>query len=188
MKVSFDEVSIAQLQSCGGNCSRNHQTRLAEEVLVVLPALATKRHYQRRLSATACTSAALRVVRWRGRYVTQMHDIQIAYVHAQFHRWRAKQRGKIASTEACLAILAQLHWNLPGMRSAFDANQSSGRFPIKLREELVRLAFSRVEAIRYHPFRADWIGGQWGAVPEFPLQRASLELNPVLPLLRWHNS
>ncbi|MFZ0802011.1 MAG: hypothetical protein WAN70_07575 [Terriglobales bacterium] len=51
-----------------------------------------------------------------------MDYIQVADVHAQFHRRGAEQRSEITATKACLAILAQLHRNLPGVGSAFDAN------------------------------------------------------------------
>ena len=52
-----------------------------------------------------------------------MHDVQISYVYAQFHRRGAEQCCQIAATEACLAILAQLHRNLPSVGSTLYSNQ-----------------------------------------------------------------
>src|SRR5580693_6827697 len=117
MQVGFDEFFVAQLQPCRGDCTRDHQTRLPEKVLVVLAALAAKRHYQGGLSTPTCASTSLCIIRGRRRYVSEMNYVQVADVYTQFHRRGAKQHCQITSTEPCFAILAQLHRNLPCMGS-----------------------------------------------------------------------
>src|SRR5207244_4707767 len=101
----------AHQRPCGWHCSGDHSTRLAEKVLVVLAAFATKRHHQGRLPSSTCASTPLRIVRGRRGHVSEVDYIQVTDVHAQFHRRGAEQRSEIASTNACLAILAQLHRN-----------------------------------------------------------------------------
>src|ERR1700751_2372735 len=149
----------------------------------MLTSLATESHHKSRLSAATSTTTALRVVRWRGRYISQMNDIEVANVYAQFHCRGTKQCRKVSATKPSFPVLPQVHRNLSSVRTTFNSNQSSSSFPVKLCEELVRFAFGFMESWRDHPFRAYRIGRRRSAVAKFPLQRSSLQLNPVLVLL-----
>src|SRR5215469_1123836 len=106
MDVCFDQFLVPQFEPGGCDRSCHHQIGFSEEILIMLASLATEAHHQSRLTATTSTTAALRVVRWCGRDVTKMHDVEVAYVHSEFHRWGAEESSQIAATEACLTVLA----------------------------------------------------------------------------------
>ena len=70
-------------------------SRMFEEILVVRTTEGAVGEHQSRLSAATCATAALGVVRRRGRDVAQIDRVQILDVYPQFHRWRTEQDGQL---------------------------------------------------------------------------------------------
>src|SRR5215472_746719 len=136
-------------------------------------------HHECRLPTTNSATAALRVVRWRGRDITKMYDVQVAYVYPKFHRWGAEEGRQIAATKAHLTVLTQRRGNLPSVSPAFDADQPPRRLFVKLRKELIRLPPSLAKPLRDHPLGAHRVRRWWCPVSQFPLQCTCLQLNSI---------
>src|SRR5271157_4615097 len=81
--VGPDKLFVTEFKPGWCDSTGDHQLRLPEEILVVLASLATECRHQSWLAAATCTPAALRIVRWRGRDVPQMYNVQVADVHTQ---------------------------------------------------------------------------------------------------------
>ncbi len=81
LHMSLDQVFIRQVQSRRCHCSRYHEPRPPEEVLVMGAAGRTVGEDQGRLATATCTPASLRIVGGGRRHISHVHNIQFGDVY-----------------------------------------------------------------------------------------------------------
>ena len=91
LEMAVDQVPVRELQDRRTYLAVNHRPGIAEEVLVVGALRRRVRDDQRGLPAPARASAALGVVRRRGRHVAHVNRVQGRDVDAELHRRRAEE-------------------------------------------------------------------------------------------------
>ena len=85
----------------------------------------------------AGAAAALGVVGRRRRYITHVHRVQVADVHAQFHGGRAEQGGQSTISKLLLACFAVCSADLTRMRCSQHSSQLERTLVVKAREVTV---------------------------------------------------
>src|SRR5262245_4745986 len=113
--MRLDQVFVGEVEARGRDLAGHHPLGPPEEVLVVRAPRRAIGDDERRLAATAGAATPLRVVRWRGRHVAQVDDVEAGDIDAQLHRRRAIEDRKPGITEAALAVLADLARDLRGV-------------------------------------------------------------------------
>ena len=89
--MAVDQIPVRELENRRTYLAVDHRLGVAEEVLVVRALRRRVRDDQGRLSAAARASAALGVVRRRGRHVAHVDRVQCRDVDAELHRRGAKE-------------------------------------------------------------------------------------------------
>jgi hypothetical protein len=160
-----------------------------EEILVVTVERAAVGEDEAGLPLPSGAAAALRIVRWRGRHVAQMHQVQIGNVHAQFHRGRADQVGQTAAecarlvgvavlpAEAALAPLAFARRDyLGGVFTRLQGCQRRRRVTVKTLEKGIDGWRCLGVDVAASVTRIDRVWRRWAAVAQAPEQTRRVKL------------
>ena len=162
LEVAVDQVPVRELEDRRAHLAMDHRLGVAEEVLVVRALRRRVRDDQGGLPVSARTSAALGVVRGRGRHVAHMDRVEGRDVDAELHRRGAEQDRQepigltdlaepllllrelsalsLSEAEALLTELAVVGIDLGGVLTGLEAEQRVRRGAEHPGEVLVQVA------------------------------------------------
>ena len=86
MHMGTHQITVADVDARRSHRTRDHLVRFAEVILIVRAAARAISVDQGRLAATSGPAAALGIVGRRRWDITQIDEVQLSDVHAQFHR------------------------------------------------------------------------------------------------------
>ena len=166
LQMAVDQVPVREFENGRPYLAVHHRLGVAEEVLVVRALRRRVRENQGRLSAAPRSSAALSVVRRRGRHVAHVDRVQRRDVDTEFHRRGAEEHRQkaigfaglseplvvglqllaftIAEAETLLPDLPVVRVDLGGVLARLEAEERMGRSAQHRRQVLVEVAEERV--------------------------------------------
>ena len=166
LEVAVDKVPVRELEHRRAHLAMDHRLGVAEEVLVVRALRRRVRDDQGGLPVAARTSAALGVVRGRGRHVAHVDRVQCRDVDAELHRRGAKKHRQepiglsdlaesllflrelpalsLSEAETLLTDLPVVGIDLGGVLARLEAEQRVRRGAEHPGEVLVQVAEERV--------------------------------------------
>ena len=166
LEMAVDQISVRELEDRRTYLAVDHRLGVAEEVLVVGALRRRVRDDQGGLTAAARASAALGVVRRRGRHVAHVDRVQCRDVDAELHRRGAKEDRQepiglaglpesllvrrqlfalaITEAEALLPDFAVVGIDLGGVLAGLEPEERVHRGAEHPREVLVEVAEERV--------------------------------------------
>ncbi len=194
MKMRFHQRFVGQFQTWRPHAAANHFGAPVEKVLIVAVDRAAVCDHHARLSLASRAATPLCVIRRGGRDISQMNEVQVGDVHAEFHCRRADHvrqspsqfaflvRIVVFPTKTPLAPFAlALFDDLRCMFACFECSECRCVFAIKALEEQIdwwrRMNISRVSTAS----RIERIDRRRGAIAQLPHELRGVQLQILVP-------
>ena len=132
--------SFARSRLGGADGPGYHQMRLEKEVLIVGVPGRTVSQYECRLATSPSPAAPLGVIGRGRRDVPHVDNVELANVHAEFHRGRAIYNRQFGGSEILFPFLPFLVGHLSGVFACLESTTVTRDRTIELNEEWVGMA------------------------------------------------